>query len=138
MDWGQKAKLAEELGLGSASLLKHLPAKELDYICNGIGPEWFPKLLRDAVTKLHKSLEIAADIHDLRYWNGTGTDDDFQDANKEFRANGLKLADHYYGWYDPRRYLGRRSARNFYHLLELGGRVAYNRAIAEREAHDGA
>ena len=138
MDWEQKAKLAEKLGLGSASLLKHLPAKELDYICNGIGPEWFPKLLRDAVTKLHKSLEIAADIHDLRYWNGTGTDDDFQDANKEFRANGLKLADHYYGWYDPRRYLARRSARNFYHLLELGGRIAYNKAIAEREAHDGA
>lgn len=134
MDWEQKAKLAAELELGSASLLKHLPAKELNYVCNGIGPSWFPTILREAVTKLHKSLAIAADIHDLRYWNGTGEDKDFEDANSEFRANGLKLADHFYGWYDPRRYLARRSARNFYHLLEIGGRPAYNKAIAEREA----
>jgi len=138
MDWEQKAQLAERLGLGSASLLKHLPAKTLDYICNGIGPGWFPEAIRSMVTSLHKSLEIAADIHDLRYWNGTGTAEDFHDSNREFRDNGLKLADHFYGWYDPRRYLARASARNFHELLEIGGRVAYNRAIAEREAHDGA
>ncbi|MBQ6471208.1 MAG: hypothetical protein IJJ33_04430 [Victivallales bacterium] len=134
MDWEQKSKLAEEMELGSASLLKHLPAQELNYVCNGIGPSWFPTILREAVTKLHKSLAIAADIHDLRYWNGTGTDEDFHDANAEFLDNGLKLAEHFYGWYDPRRYLARASAKNFYRLLEIGGRVAYNKAIAEREA----
>ena len=134
MDWEEKAELAEKLGLGSASLLKHTPAKELDYICNGIGPSWFPQFLRVAITKLHPSLEIAADIHDLRCWNGTGTDEDFHDGNREFRDNGIILTGYFYGWYNPRRYIARASAREFHKLLELGGRVAYNKAIAEREA----
>ena len=135
MNFREKAELAETLGLGSATLLKHLSEKELDYICNGIGPSWFPAALREMVTKLHKSLAIAADIHDLRYWNGTGTDEDFHASNAEFLDNGLKLAEHFYGWYDPRRYLARASARNFYRLLEIGGRVAYNSAVRDRESH---
>ena len=135
MDFKEKAELAERLGLGSASLLKYLPEKELDHICNGIGPSWFPTTIREMVTKLHKSLAIAADIHDLRYWNGQGTAEDFRDANKEFLENGIKLANHFYGWYDPRRYLARASARNFFELLEIGGRIAYNKAIADRELY---
>ena len=98
-----------------------------------IGPEWFPAALRDAIDRLHPSLKVVAMIHDLDYYFGDGTTEDFNKANSAFAANGIVVADDRYGWDDPRRYLARPSARKFAALCAVGGHVAYNKAIRDRQ-----
>ena len=104
-------------------------------VCNGIGPEWFPAAIRAAIDKLHPSLKVVAAIHDLDYYFGDGTTEDFNRANANFAQNGIAVADSRYKWYDPRRYLARHSARKFAALCAVGGRVAYNKAIMDREVN---
>ena len=104
-------------------------------VCNGIGPEWFPAAIRAAIDTLHPSLKVVAAIHDLDYYFGDGTTEDFNRANENFAINGIAVADNRYKWYDPRRYLARHSARKFAALCAVGGRIAYNKAIRDREVN---
>lgn len=132
MNWSEKRKLAYEANLDDAELLA-LPNEYLDQICNGIGAEWMPEKLRKALGKLHPSLIIVADIHDLRWFFGKGTEEDFQDSNRKFESNGIKMAKHLYGWWNPRRYIVMMDARRYAGYLGIGGRIAYYAAISQRE-----
>jgi hypothetical protein len=125
--------LASRLNLVGKDRLFDNSPELIAKVCNGIGPEWFPAALRDAIDRLHPSLKVVAMIHDLDYYFGDGTTEDFNKANSAFAANGIVVADDRYGWYDPRRYLARHSARKFAALCAVGGRVAYNKAIRDRQ-----
>ena len=59
--------------------------------CNGIGAEFFPKLLRKYLTKLFFVFELAAMVHDVEYGIG-GNYWTFTNANLRFITNGVAAA----------------------------------------------
>lgn len=128
--------IAQKLKLEGASLLFTTPPLLIQKICNGIGPSWFPEVIRKAIDKLHPSLVIVSMIHDLQYYEGDGTTHCFTRANDNFRTNGYKVADWRYKWYDPRRYLARSSAKRFALLCQRLGSLAYKNAIKERQQEE--
>ena len=131
-------KEATRLNLAGASLLMETQDDIILRVCNGIGPEWFPADLRKAIDALHPSLKTVAIIHDLAYYFGDGTTQAFRQANADFAANGIKIACDRYGWYNPLRYIARHEAAKFARLCDIGGSIAYKKAIKEREEADNA
>ena len=109
---------------GSERLDFHSDA-ELQKICNGIGPQFFPEWLRKAVTALHPTLAPAAFIHDVEYEESDGSLSGFTAANDRFKRNGYKLAEEAFGWYDVRRYIVMNQARRFGNLCQAGGWIAW-------------
>ncbi len=112
---------AEKYRLSGAELLNDMELVQKH--CNGIGAEWMPEILRQAVSALNPSLRIAADIHDIRYGIG-GTEADRAAADAEFESNGLRLTVRF-RWYDPRRCLMRYRVRRYAILLRTYGALAY-------------
>ncbi|MBO4512398.1 MAG: hypothetical protein J5746_06500 [Victivallales bacterium] len=123
---------AKRLNLKGMDLLECCSDSHLAAICNGIGPAWFPEILRDFITKLSPTLHWAADLHDLMYYFGDGTKEDFSRANQALAENGAILAKEAYAWYDPLRYLVMLEARRFAKLCERYGYTAYTKAIQDR------
>lgn len=119
----QKQLLARAAGLGGAELLNDATAVKRD--CNGIGAAWFPAWLRWTISLLCPSLVVVADIHDRRYSIG-GTEEDRQDADREFEQNGERIATYRYGRWNPLRYVVRNRARAMYAALVVGGKTAFN------------
>lgn len=117
----EKYELAMALTLSGAELLLDENALEE---CNGIGADWFPVWLRCLITSALPSLEIIADIHDMRYFIG-GHIQDRKLADKEFEENGEKVALQY-GAFNPRRYLVRKAVKLMYAILVVGGWTAFN------------
>lgn len=119
----QKQQLAREAGLAGAELLENVAAVQRN--CNGIGAAWMPEATREWISTANPSLVVVADIHDRRYSEG-GTEVDREEADAEFRANGLKMAKHVYSWYDPRRYWVMWQVKKFAALLAGFGALAFN------------
>lgn len=119
-----KYEVAVNLGLSGAELLKDPRAQKA---CNGIGAEWMWDNLRELIGKFNPTLELPADIHDMRYEIG-GTDADRKFADDEFLANALECANAKYGWYNPLRYRVRKQARKFYLILRVAGGKAWREA----------
>jgi hypothetical protein len=128
-------ELAEAASLEGRDLLLR-PLATVSRVCNGIGPSWFPTRLRLAIDSLHPSLKVVAAIHDLWYYYGADTTEDFLRANRAFRENGEKVAKYLYGWYNPRRYLVAWNAARFAKLCDLAGKIAYVSAIDERRSDE--
>jgi hypothetical protein len=126
-------KTAKELKLIGYTKLFITSDEKIERVCNGIGPYFFPGIIRKLIDRLNPSLIYAAALHDLAYYDGKGTEKDFFNANSALRTNGILLADHNYKWYDPRRYYVRRQARKFAMLCDSFGWLAYKNAIKERE-----
>ena len=127
----EKRQLSAQLELSGRELLDD--SKMAQVVCNGIGAAWMWDNLREVVSALNPALVLAADIHDLRYEEGGGYDDRLK-ADREFLENCLKLAAHYYGWYDPRRYRARKQARKFYGILRVFGAIAWKNGRGEWRA----
>ena len=125
--------VAERLNLYGKQLIMIPSTKVIIHVCNGIGPEWFPSKVRSFIDKLHPSLKVVAMLHDLAYFFGTETEEDFKAANLGFQTNGVAVADDSFGWYNPRRYLVRFDAGKMSKLCDIGGRTAYYAAIADRQ-----
>lgn len=117
---------AESWDLAGRELLSDTEAVRRD--CNGIGAEWMGKYLRDAVSIVNPTLELAAMIHDRRYAIG-GDEAARRAADMEFLENGLKSANARYGWYDLRRYRVREQARKFYTVLRVAGGAAWKKEV---------
>lgn len=117
-----KYDAARQLRLSGCELLSDFELVRRD--CNGIGAAWMPDWAREAVRAMHPSLVLAADIHDRRYGSG-GSESDRKAADDEFEANGLRIAEQLYHWYDPRRWLVRHQTKKFAALLRMFGRIAY-------------
>ena len=80
--------LASRLNLVGKDRLFDNSPELIAKVCNGIGPEWFPAAIRAAIDRLHPSLKVVAMIHDLDYYFGDGTTEDFNRANA-FAARAL-------------------------------------------------
>ena len=93
-------------------------------VCNGIGAEWFPAWARQIIDTCCPHLIVVADIHDERYEIG-GDDNARRRADDEFLANGYAVAEHYYAWYNPVRYVAEFTVRRMHRLLRLGGAKAW-------------
>lgn len=130
--WQQQLrKTAKRLGLQGGELLEMCTDKELQRICNGIGPQWFPEHLRNLIDTFNPTLRQVADLHDLMYYFADGSDEAFHLANAAFAANGIIMAKDRYAWYDPRRYWVMLKAKEFADICESFGHIAYMAAIDE-------
>lgn len=119
----KKQRVARAAGLSGAELLDDIEAVKRD--CNGIGAAWFPWWLRFVISLLCPSLVIVADIHDRRYSIG-GDDLDRQMADREFEANGERIAEYTYASWNLLRYVVENRARAMYAALFVGGGFAFN------------
>ena len=128
-DIRRRAKAAR---LSGAYLLWQYPNWSLQSICNGIGPEAFPKVLRDFISLLHPTLIPAACIHDIEWYRNGGSPAEFMDSNNRLKVNGCLMARWRYRWFDPRRYVVMHQARRFARLCTLFGWPAWISARKER------
>ena len=117
--------------LSGVDFLDALTMEQIAEAYNGIGPDWFPARLREAIDRLSADLQCVALIHDVRYSFSDGSTAQFDAANAEFRANGEKVADAKYPWYSLRRYGLRSEARLFAKLCQDFGFAAYIAAFVE-------
>jgi hypothetical protein len=115
----------EELKLEGREKLSRYTDEELQVICNGIGPDAFPYILRKSVTTIHPTLEPAAFIHDVEFWESDGTKESFTAANDRFKANGYICAKEEYAWYNPTCYLVMNNARRLGNWCQLFGWDGY-------------
>lgn len=129
-------EMAARLQLQGCGPFCTLPALEVQDICNGIGAEWMPASARALLDKRHPTIRIAAMIHDVHYFLGTGTDEDFKAANHNFYVNGCALAKYEYGWWNPTRYLVMWDAYKLANICEAFGRAAYDQAIEDRKSKE--
>lgn len=114
-----------KLQLEKADILDGYMDEELQLICNGIGPDAFPFILRKSVTTIHPTLEPVAFIHDVEFWESDGTKESFTAANDRFKTNGYICAKAEYGWYNPMRYLVMNNARRLGNWCQLFGWDGY-------------
>lgn len=105
--------------------------------CNGIGADWFPAWLRWLATILFPHLDLAAKIHDMEYYYG-GTEADRSAADARFLANGYLLAEHYYRWFPPLKWVAEWITRKMFRILRLFGRSAWNEKVSNAKKGGGA
>ena len=118
-------KRCNDLQLLGREVLEKYTDEELQVICNGIGPDAFPAGVRKFVTSIHPTLECCAFIHDVEWYEATGTKEHFTASNDRYAQNGIILAKAEYAWCNPVRYIviaqGYRHART----CQLCGWEAY-------------
>ena len=105
---------ALEAGLLGAKWASGNGVRWLAEAYNGIGPEFAGAALRGKATARLRIFEPAALIHDGRTHASDGTRQGFVQANVEFRANCLLLADRAYPWWNWKRYRARLVADALY------------------------
>ena len=104
-------------------------AREFNYI----GPDRFPKWLRETLARLHSCLLPAVLIHDLDYYIG-GTKEDFHAANRRLNKNMkrcLKANRSKFGLISY--WVERIHIRLFYKLCEKYGFEGWNKTNEENE-----
>lgn len=111
------------------------PNKQLVRVCNGVGSESAPKLLRDITTKFFRSIEATAAIHDFMYSLSDGTEKGRQAADDTFMCNGIKEVDFKYPWYNWRRYAARIKVFLAYDALRRGGNAAWQKCFNQKKGH---
>jgi len=95
------------VGLQGLDFLLDCSPEECRREYNGIGPEFLPEDVREAITRYLEKFEPAALIHDMRFSVSDGTAASFNYANMEFYANCKMLANFWYPWWNWRRYRAR-------------------------------
>jgi hypothetical protein len=98
--------------------------------CNGIGADWMPDAATILCTKLNSVMEVPAAIHDAMYAKGIQRDA----ADLEFLSNTIKVIQHEYAWWRPKRYILMRRAMRYYTYLVMFGGKAWEEA---RRKHNG-
>ena len=96
-------------------------------VCNGIGAEWMPAWARKTIDTMCPHIVIVADIHDIRYEIG-GDEAARRRADDEFLANGYAVAEHFYPWYNPTRYVAEFVVRRMHRILRISGGKAWKEA----------
>lgn len=124
----------EQFKLSGRSRLDRYTYAELCRLCNGIGAEWMPKIMRNLLTALSPFAEPAAVIHDVEYFEG-GAERERGMADLQFRDNIVITAKKCYRWCHPLRYLAMVRAECFYLLLRLFGKVAWRGEEKDRVEH---
>lgn len=101
---------------------------------NGIGPSMMSEKDRKRLTKWLKLFEPICLGHDMRFAVSDGTRESFDRANKELLANGLKISNYTYSWYNWKRYRARFVARVMYAAVCASGWDAWQKCYNKR--HD--
>lgn len=117
--------LAEGYKLSNVEIVEKFTIQQIEHAYNGIGPDRFPKLLRDALCILNPVILPAVLIHDLEFTLG-GTIEDFHAANSNLRSNGKLIIRAHYGILNPFRYILSHRMTVFYRLCEKFGLVGWN------------
>lgn len=125
----------EELQLEGRELLKKYSDEELQCICNGIGPEAFPDSIRAFVSNINPTLQPAAFIHDIEWYESTGEVEDFSESNSRLRQNGDRCAKAAYAWYNPLRYYVMWKAQKLSALCQFCGLEFYKRSKKGGKEH---
>ena len=125
-----------ELRLEGREILEKYSDAELQKICNGIGPGYFPAAARKTVDKLHPSLKPVAVVHDVEWYESDGEYDSFFWSNRRFEDNGIRVAFATYKWYDPRRYLVCWRSHRFAMCCQFGGWLTYQHCFSERKERE--
>ena len=105
---------ASAAGLEGLDFLSQFTRDQLADGYNGIGPEFLPPIVREAVSDFLHIFKPAAVGHDLRNELSDGTRESFRAANEEFYRNCLRLADYHYCALNPRRRRARAAALVLY------------------------
>ena len=123
------------LKLDNAEILLKYTDAELQAICNGIGPDAFPDQLRDFISTMNPTLQPAAFIHDVEWYESTGDAEDFSESNSRLRQNGDRCAEAEYRWYNPLRYYVMWKAQKFAALCQFCGLEFYKQSKKESTEH---
>ena len=75
------------LNLNLTEEYKKIPYKDLEKICNGVGPAWFPKIIREKVTDYFEYFLISTNPHDFDYDKLEKTKANFKIANERLYEN---------------------------------------------------
>ena len=100
-------------------------------VCNGIGAEWMPAIMRDLADALSPVMVLPSMIHDIEYHIG-GDDHDRLAADVTFYTNVLFCIEEKYNWYNPLRYIMYFRARRYYEYLRTAGGQAFNKKEAAK------
>lgn len=120
--------LAYAANLDNKGILEKYSLEELEQIYNGIGPDRFPSIIRDALNVLHPTLLPAVLIHDVEYYEG-GSREEYKASNARLGANGCKLAKFNYTWYNPYRYWVMHDANKFAKICDRFGWSGWNKVL---------
>lgn len=123
------------LKLDNAEIILKYTNEELQNICNGIGPEAFPDAIRAFVSNINPTLQPAAFIHDVEWYESTGEVEDFSESNSRLRQNGDKCAEAEYGWYNPIRYYVMWKAQKLAAMCQFFGLEFYKKSKADPMQH---
>ena len=130
---------ANNLHLMGTGFLKAVGVKAALDAYNGIGPEFFPPALRDAITRTLGLFEPPAVIHDCRFERSDGTRRSFDYANNEFYVNCHKCAKAAYPWWSWKRYRAYAVIDAMYEFVSGdGGWKAWQEAYEKRRMKQGA
>ena len=128
-------KLALELKF-EMNDISYTPYEEAIQYCNGVGPEWFPAILRDFIDALHPLLFIDSLNHDINWSKKHKKSTEyFLASNKAFLVNAQKLSKWRYCFINPLRYWVIHKAKQCHLLLDKFGGIAYNKACEKTEAN---
>lgn len=116
---------AVRLKLENCEIISKYNMQQLCSIYNGIGPDAFPKWLRDVITSLHQELALAAFIHDIEWHESDASYKNFTLSNTRFKKNGQKIAKAYFPWWHPKRYLVKYQAKKFASACQRFGYLAW-------------
>lgn len=106
-------------------------------ICNGIGAESFPEVIRELLDTLNPSLQVVACIHDIEWYESDETKQSFTESNERFKRNGYKVAKAKFAWYNPRRYFVMNQARRFGNICQAFGWDAWLAGAKQRKQREG-
>ncbi len=124
---------AQLLKLSGADLITNNSNALIRRVCNGIGPSSFSDKARNLLDRFFPHLILPAVIHDLRWYYGKGTYDDFHSANAEFAFNAERVAWHGIAWWRVFRKFGVIwTGARFANLCDKFGWRYYCAAIRER------
>lgn len=109
--------------------LQEIGIDEAYRLYNGIGAEWMPPKVREAITRHWRIFEPAALIHDVQFalWKDRSLLG-FRFVNCIFLCNCVRLSKDSYKWYSPRRYICIRAGRLMYSCLDDFGLRAWKYA----------
>ena len=125
------------LELEGREILEKYSDEELQKICNGIGPEFFPDWCREIISNIHPTLQPVAFIHDVEWYESDGEWETFYWTNRDFESNGIRAAFAAYKWYDPRRYIVCWRANRLARVCHYAGFLAYQHCFKERCKREG-
>ncbi len=116
---------AEILGLSMPPAMAHMDLRQIAEVSNGVGPQWAPEWIRDALSTRLRVFLPAALVHDVAYSFISSRDPHADDlrfwADEMFYGNCRTCAAHAAPWYSPRRWILERDAWLAYRAVRKFG-----------------